>query len=221
MAIIWLQHNKIRLALHQLRDGDGPSLLLLHALGERSPSAVPAWANAWPGAIHGLDFTGHGDSTVPIGGGYSAEILMADVDVALGHLGPSTIVGRGLGAYIALLIASGRPALVRGVVLADGPGMAGGGVGPVSTSLFALPPVIADHHAVPDPWALIELARDARPADYAASIVRLAFAPDTPGAPITVSARFRPPWLEAVAGEPGVAETHTIDEALAFYAKAR
>jgi hypothetical protein len=106
-------------------------------------------------------------------------------------------------------------------VLADGPGMAGGGVGPVSTSLFTLPPVAAVDGTAPDPWALIELARDARPADYAASIVRLAFAPDTPGAPITVCARFRPPWLEAVAGEPGVAETHTIDEALAFYVKAR
>ena len=221
MAIIWLQHNKIRLALHQLRDGDGPSLLLLHALGERSPATMPAWADAWPGTIHGLDFTGHGDSTVPVGGGYSAEILMADVDVALGHLGASTIVGRGLGAYIALLIASGRPSLVRGVVLADGPGMAGGGVGPVSTSLFALAPVTADHGTAPDPWALIELARDARPADYAASIVRLAFTADAPGAPITVCARFRPPWLEAVAGEPGVAETHTIDEALAFYARVR
>ena len=52
---------------------------------------------------------------------------MGDVDAALAHLGPSTVLGRGLGAYIALLIAGARPDLVRGAVLADGPGLVGGG----------------------------------------------------------------------------------------------
>ena len=44
-------------------------------------------------------------STVPVGGGYTAEVLMADADTAVAHLGPSTIVGRGLGGYIAVLLA--------------------------------------------------------------------------------------------------------------------
>ena len=52
---------------------------------------------------------------------------MADADAALAHLGPATVYGRGLGAYVALLIAGARPDLVRGAVLDDGPGLVGGG----------------------------------------------------------------------------------------------
>ena len=63
---------------------------------------------------------------------------MADVDVALAELGPSTVVGRGLGAYIALLIAGARPQLVRGAVLCDGPGLFGGGVGPTSATVLTV-----------------------------------------------------------------------------------
>ena len=91
---------------------------------------------------------------------------MGDADIALAHLGPSTVVGRGLGAYVALLIAGARPHLVQGAVLCDGPGLAGGGIGPISSAVLTI-----DDHAgedgPPDPWALVELARDVRPADYA------------------------------------------------------
>ena len=31
--VTWLQHNKIRLALHELRPGAGTPLLLLHEIG--------------------------------------------------------------------------------------------------------------------------------------------------------------------------------------------
>ena len=123
---VHLTHNRIDLVLHSLRESDGPNLLLLHGLGEASPTEVPAFADDWPGAVHALDFTGHGASTLPVGGGYTAEMLMADADVAVRHLGSTTIVGRGLGAYIALLIAGARAPMVQGVVLADGPGMSGG-----------------------------------------------------------------------------------------------
>ena len=37
MTITLLRHNKIELALHRLRDGDGTALLLLHGLGEAAP----------------------------------------------------------------------------------------------------------------------------------------------------------------------------------------
>jgi pimeloyl-ACP methyl ester carboxylesterase len=210
-----LPHGHVQLALHELRPGDGPQLLVLHALADRTPAEVPADIAAWPGSIHGLDFTGHGGSTVPEGGGYTSELLMADADVALAHLGPCTILGRGLGAYIALTVAGARPDLVRGAVLADGAGIAGGGEHP--SSIF-LPPAPEPTDAAPDPWAIADLSRDLRPADYATSFVRLAVQHSGLDEPVTVSARFRPPWLEAVAKEPGVAHK-PVAEALAAYAR--
>ena len=81
-ASVLLQHNKVTLALHELRGGSGRPLLHLHGLGERTPDAVPAHLEAWPGPVWGLDLTGHGESSVPVGGGYFCEALMADVDIA-------------------------------------------------------------------------------------------------------------------------------------------
>jgi pimeloyl-ACP methyl ester carboxylesterase len=210
-----VRHLRINLALHQLQDGANHPLLLLHGLGERTPAHVPGYASAWPGPVWGLDFTGHGDSDVPSGGGYTAEVLMGDADAALAEIGPSTVLGRGLGAYVALLIAGARPHMVRGVVLCDGPGIAGGGTGPSSTMLVG----VADEHALapPDPFALAELSRDVRPADYAATFARQASTLSELSTPLTVCARWRPPWLEAVASEPGVAEG-SIEDALASYA---
>src|SRR5690606_27342787 len=157
-----LQHGRVTLALHHLSDGEGRPLLLLHGLGERTPDAVPERLAGWPGPVVGLDLTGHGASDVPAGGGYYCEALMGDVDAALAHLGPCTVRGRGLGAYVALLIAGARPTLVRGAVLADGPGLAGGGPNPpapaVVTSLGPPPPV-----PTPDPWAMLELSPAVRP----------------------------------------------------------
>jgi pimeloyl-ACP methyl ester carboxylesterase len=213
-AVTWLTHAGARLALHRLRDGDGQPLLLVHGLGERTPSALPDHAAAWPGPVHGLDLTGHGASTVPVGGGYSAELLMADVDTALRHLGPSTVVGRGLGAYVSLLAAGARPDLVRGVVLLDGPGMISASTGPGAPM-----PALADVSATapPDPFALAELARDIRAPDYASVFVRMALLGSELEHPVTVAAVNRPPWLQAVVDEPGVLAT-TAAEAIARYA---
>ena len=101
--ITWLTHVRVRLALHHLRDGSGRPLLLLHGLGEASPDAAPDWAEAWPGAVLALDFTGHGDSTVPVGGGYTAELLLADADIALAHVGAATVVFPGASERAAVL----------------------------------------------------------------------------------------------------------------------
>ena len=98
-------------------------------------------------------------------------------------------------------------------MLADGPGLAGGATFPTSMSVFALPP----SPVPPDPYALLELGHDLRPPDYAASFVRLALAGSSLDEPITVSAVYRPPWVEAVAAEPGVAQG-TVSVALARYA---
>ena len=221
-----LRHNKIDLALHLLRpdplDADRPGrpLLLLHGLGDASPTAVPDHASAWPGPVAALDFTGHGASSVPASGGYSPEVLMADVDVALAHLTEGddaatiTVLGRGLGAYVALQIAGARADRVHGAILADGPGLAGGPTGPSSLSYFALP----TDGSTPDPYALVELGRDLRPEDYAVSFVGLAVAGSPVGNPICVSSHFQPRWLAAVAHAPGVIEASDLSSALALYA---
>lgn len=212
-TIEMLLHNRVELALHRLRDGTGRPLLLLHGLGERSPGEVPDAVSDWGGPITALDFTGHGASTMPVGGGYTAEILMADADTAVQHLGETTVVGRGLGAYVALLIAGARPQLVRGAVLADGPGISGGPSTPTSQPVFSLDPV----DSPPDPYALTELGRDLRPPDYATAFSRLALQNSDLEQPITVVARFRPAWLRAVAGEPGVGEADSIRAGLRAY----
>jgi pimeloyl-ACP methyl ester carboxylesterase len=198
---VTLTHGKAELALHELRAGKGRPLLLLHGLAERAPDAVPASVAAWAGPIWALDFTGHGGSTVPHGGGYTAEVLMGDADAALRHLGTATVFGRGLGAYIALLLAGARPKDVCGAILGDGPGLIGGGALPGSPATLAID---ADAIAPPDPFALAELARDMRPPDYASTFARLATHGSPLEHPLAVSAVNRPEWLDAVLLEPGV-----------------
>ncbi|TFH21234.1 MAG: alpha/beta hydrolase [Acidimicrobiales bacterium] len=220
--VTMLRHGKVDLALHHLRDATaagGRPLLILHGLGEASPATVPTWADAWPGPVAALDFTGHGLSTIPHGGGYTAELLLGDADAALAALTEGdparsiTVVGRGLGAYIALQIAGARAVQVHGAILVDGPGLAGGPTGPTSQSFFSLPPSAA----TPDPYALVELGRDLRPPDYAALFVRLALAGSALEEPIAVASVFRPEWLDAVVRELGVIDVG-LAEALATYA---
>lgn len=142
---------------------------------------------------------------------------MGDVDTALAHLGPATVFGRGLGAYVGLLAAGGRPDLVRGTMCFDGPGLAGGGPVPgapfVPAGIGPPPP-----GGTPDPWALFELTRDIRPPDYASTFARQAAVRSGLETAVAVCGVNRPPWLEAVAAEPGVIEC-PLDEALAMFAK--
>jgi pimeloyl-ACP methyl ester carboxylesterase len=188
----YLRQNRIRLALHQLKDGDASALLLLHGLGERSPMVLPSEYANWPGPVHALDFTGHGASEVPRGGGYSCELLMGDADAALAHLGKATIAGRGLGAYVAFLLSGGRPADVCGVILRDGPGLAGGGT---SARNPYIPAADTNQPASPDPFAIAELSTDARPKSYAANYAMLAAQGSSLEKPIAVCAREQPDWL--------------------------
>lgn len=211
--VISLTHGKVTLALHLLREGWGRPLLILHGLGEQSPPTVPDHLDTWTGPVYALDFIGHGGSTVPKSGGYTAEVLMGDVDAAIAHLGQVTVFGRGLGAYVGLLIAGGRPTEVRGVILADGPGLVGGGIRPSSPHVGEL---TDPSGTTPDPFALIELSRDVRPPDYAVEFVRQAMQWCPLDTPIAVCTVVRPEWLVAVVAEPGVVES-TIAEALALY----
>jgi len=215
-ATVALRHGRIDLALHRLSvASSGHPLLLLHGLGERTPSTAPSWTAVWPGPVWGLDFTGHGRSTLPRGGGYTAELLLGDADAALEHLGEATVVGRGLGGYVALMLAGARASRVLGAVICDGPGIAGGGIQPGSP--FVVVPRFGLGET-PDPFAMVELARDVRPPDYALNYVRFAFEAASVADPIVVSAVVRPEWLAAVAAEPGVVAA-TRDEALAGYAR--
>ncbi|MDY7104765.1 MAG: alpha/beta hydrolase [Actinomycetota bacterium] len=216
VAHVVLRHNKVTLALHRLRDGTGRPLLHLHGLGERTPERVPAALESWRGPVWGLDFTGHGASTIPKGGGYTVELLMGDADAALAHLGEATIFGRGIGAYVALLIAGARPDLVKGAVLFDGPGIAGGGPSPGTANIVRVDP---DAVVPPDPFALAELSQDVRPADYAATFARMTVQSSKVDPPLVVAAFSRPPWLDAVVDEFGVT-TMSLGAALRRYSTA-
>jgi pimeloyl-ACP methyl ester carboxylesterase len=216
ISTVRLRHNKIELALHELREGDGRPLLHVHGLAEHSPTEVPDHLAAWPGPVWALDLTGHGASSVAVGAGYFCEALMGDIDTALAHLGTVTLYGRGLGAYVSLLASGGRPDLVRGTICADGPGLAGGGSTPNSplivSSVGPPPP-----GGTPDPWAVLELTRDVRPPDYATSFARQATSRSGLDSAIAAVGVNRPPWLEAVVAEPGVLQC-SLAEALAMFA---
>lgn len=222
-----LHHCRLELALHQLADGGAPTLLWLHELGASSPTAVPEAAREWPGAVWALDLSGHGQSQRARAGGYSPEVLMGDVDAALAEIGPATIVGEGIGAFLALLITGSRPDRVRGVVLCDGVGLEGGGARPKPIGGIWLPAetvaplaVTRDDPAAADPYALVELSRDIRPPGYAKIFARQAYHLGAVDRPISVATtRPHPPWLQALLECPGVvvAETRV---ALERYAQA-
>jgi pimeloyl-ACP methyl ester carboxylesterase len=215
---VTVRHGKSELALHCVRDGEGAPALVLHGLAENGRDCVLTHlvARDWPGgAVWALDFLGHGDSTRPPGGGYTAETLMADADAALRHIGAATVFGRGLGAYIAVLIAGARPDLVRGAVLCDGPGLNGGGSQPASP--VVVQPRLDDvPKGAPDPFALAELARDVRPPDYVANFLRQVLSLSPLDVPITVCAIARPEWLDEIVDEPGVQEA-TLADAISLY----
>ena len=208
-----IRNARIDLALHELRpaSGDGHPLLLLHGLGEQSRPDVPEELDGWPGGVWALDFSGHGRSSVPAGGGYTCELLMSDADAALAILGPLTIYGRGLGGYVGLLVLGARASEVRGLIIDDGPGLRGGGSEPGSQSIEGVGVGAAFANPTPDPFALLELASDIRPPDYAARFVRLAVEGSSLETVVAVVAIDRPSWLAGLLGEYGVVERRLAD----------
>ncbi len=232
-----LSHGHVELALHELasgrssgerRDGASPKglapysgrstttpLLLLHALGGRTSTLPTVVAANWRGPVFGLDFTGHGVSTCPVGGGYSCELLMADADAALREIGPAVILGSGIGGYVGLLVAGAAPSRVSGVIVSGGSGLAGGGTRPGSESIV-VPPHTSDR-STPDPFALVELSTDVRPPHYVASFVRHFVTASSLDQPVAVCTAARPAWLGAVVEEFGVSVC-ALNDALDLFA---
>jgi len=206
MTTTFLEHVRSRLALHELRDGQGHPLLILHGLGERSPFTAPEVVQGWRGPIFALDFTGHGASSVPVGGGYTCEALMSDADAVLAELGPLTLLGYGLGGYVGLLLFGSRPTEIKGLVIEDGPGLDGGGGRPTSPRLLHVSASDLDG-STPDPWAMAELASDIRPPSYAADHVRQIEALSELELAISVTSLGRPEWLTAILESPVVVES--------------
>lgn len=76
---------------------------------------------------------------------------------------------------------------------------------------------VPEREGTPDPFALVELAADLRPPNYAAKFVGLALEGSGLERPVTVCAKSRPGWLGAVVAERGVAAA-TLEDALRCYA---
>jgi pimeloyl-ACP methyl ester carboxylesterase len=200
--VIRLTSGRIEVVLHELRADAGPTLLCLHALRGQAADFAEL-APAWPGRVLALDFAGHGASQRPRGASYTPELLAGDADAALTHAGeagPVHIVGVGLGAYVALLVAGARPSRVRAAYLLPGIGLDGGGPAPRSqlagqalhAEVAALLEAAAQRDRAGYDPMLCTLDADPRPPDYARS-----FADAAARLLLGEDGSLRPPWWEA------------------------
>ena len=203
--------GRSEVALHELRAGSGPTLLALHALGGAAQD-FSALAAHWPGRVLALDLPGHGASDWMRGGSYTPELHAASADDALFEAGDAYVVGSGLGAYVALLLAGARAPRVPAALLLPGRGLDGCGPAPSpdqalqirsAEALRLLDAAAAQPRPGFDPL-LRACETDARPPDYARPFAdaarRLFFAED---------GSLRPPWWEAARGAPRAESTPT------------
>jgi pimeloyl-ACP methyl ester carboxylesterase len=196
-----LEHGRVQLALRERRSAPGPVLLAVHALGGSGADWGGA-LDAWPGSAYALDLTGHGESAPLRGDGYYPELLAGDVDVAADAVGATHLVGRGLGAYLALLVAGSRPGAIRAALLLPGRGLEGSSVAVFTDVAARFEPFRQAHELAqnggPDSFLRI-LETDMRPADYVrtfgARAKQVLLAED--GTP-------RPPWWTGLRDLPSV-----------------
>jgi pimeloyl-ACP methyl ester carboxylesterase len=204
-----IAHGDVPLVLHARRAGAGVPLLLLHALGGSSAD----WdveLDVWPGPVFALDFAGHGESAWRPGAAYTPELFAADADAALAAIGRAAVAGAGLGAYVALLLAGTRPALVPAALLLPGRGLDGGGPHPAGRR-FAGAGTEATSH---DPM-VTSCEIDVRPPDYAR-----AFGDAARGLFLAEDGGTRPPWWMVLRDVPNVRRIDG-DRAAALVALAR
>jgi pimeloyl-ACP methyl ester carboxylesterase len=202
-----LIHCRVHLWLREFQSTEGPTLLLLHELG----SSGADWkqeVEAWPGAVHALDFAGHGRSAPIAGGSYYPELLAGDANAALAAVGPAFVAGAGIGAYAALLLAGARPESVPAALLMPGAGLDGGGALPSFDAEIEVPAPPAPTPAPApglkeaegtDPTVHRWLDGDIRPVDYAEAFGRAARR-----LILVEEGDARPPWWQALRSLPRV-----------------
>ena len=177
-----LLHGRVAVELHTLKPGKGRPLLLLHALGSNSDSWSDPILEYSAGPVYALDFAGHGKSGRLAGGAYYPEYFLADADLAVAGFGEGcTVVGAGVGAYVALLLAGSRPKSVLGALLKAGPGLEGFGSDPDSeiaiediTGFEALVAETSKGFAPGTDPLVAQCAWDMRPGDYVTSFAEAA-----------------------------------------------
>jgi pimeloyl-ACP methyl ester carboxylesterase len=202
-----IRHGRVGLELHRLADGGDPALLLLHEL-YGSGRDWDVQATGWPGRVYALDFSGHGRSDRLRGGAYLPEMLVGDADAALARIGGAAVAGRGVGAYVALLLAAARRDDVPAALLLPGRGLSGGAARPsFEAEVFGryLSPPGEAPLGVDQRVHVLDI--DVRPADYAERFARAArrlLLYEDGGA--------RPPWWVAAGACAGVVETSAGDE---------
>jgi len=94
--------------------GEGPALILLHAVGAKGD----LWADAIKilqdrFTVYVFDLRGHGVSS--LNGPMTADDMVRDLDSVIGalNLGPCHLVGSSLGASVAVKLAATRPEIVK------------------------------------------------------------------------------------------------------------
>jgi 2-hydroxy-6-oxonona-2,4-dienedioate hydrolase len=113
------------LPTHYLEAGEGPPLVLLHALGESALDwrwVLPALARTR--RVYAPDLPGFGGSGKPVAG-YSSAFFARFVAAYLDALGieRAVVAGNSLGGLVALRLALSEPARVGALVLIDSAGL--------------------------------------------------------------------------------------------------
>ncbi len=209
---VWLQHNRIRLALHELKGGTGRALLLLHGLGEHAPTTCPTWAPSGP--VRSLRSTSPATARRPLPRGAGTAPRSSSPMPTLPSatwVGSRSWVGAGRLHRAAVGRCPGGRRARCGAVRRRRD--VGGAVGMSGQSITHIEATAVRPTRTPSSSS----TRTCDPPDYATLFVRLAVQGSGLTDPISVVAVHRPPWLAAVAGEPGVVDS-TLSEALARYA---
>jgi len=214
--MIRLRSGRSEVALHTLSEREGPKLLALHELQGCAQDFVGI-AEAWPGSVYALDFSGHGASDWLAGRAYSAERWAEDADAALGHLQGAYLIGRGVGATAALLLAGARPDKVPAIYLAPGAGLHACGEHPDATRVAedraflkkCLEVASMQDESGPDPF-VIETESHHRTRRYA-----LGFAERAGTVLLGEDGSDRPAWWDAIRACANV-EAAPVDEVAAL-----
>ncbi|MBI4301614.1 MAG: alpha/beta hydrolase [Chloroflexi bacterium] len=111
-------------AIHCLKGGNGPSLVLLHSVG----TSAEAWRHVWESlaqsfSLYAMDMMGHGDSDKPRRDYSIADYADSAVTFMTAlNLDKATLIGNSIGAVIALHLAATYAERVEKMILVGCPG---------------------------------------------------------------------------------------------------